>query len=242
MDRDQLLATIKRVVEANGTVVPGERAFFAQTRLTRTTLRRAGFPNYGSAVRAAGLQPNELKRAVDDDKLFAPLAQLARQLGHFPTSGERAVARYQDSTFPGEAALSRRGRTESLSHALLSWCHTKAGLDDVVRILESKLPVRHLTTASTKTRFVSGYVYLMRYGANGRDFKIGHSDNVQRRQAQINMMSPSDVRIVHSIETDDPEGIEKYWHQRFADRRVKTKEVFRLTQVDVAAFKRRRYQ
>lgn len=56
------------------------------------------------------------------------------------------------------------------------------------------------------------------------------------------MVSPSDVRIVHSIETDDPEGIEQYWHGRFAERRVKTKEVFRLTPDDIAAFKRRQYQ
>ena len=52
---------------------------------------------------------------------------------------------------------------------------------------------------------------------------------------KIDMVSPSDVRIVHSIETDDPEGIEKYWHARFAERRVQTKEVFRLTPDDIAA-------
>lgn len=243
MNRDQLLAAIKRATEANGAVVPGERAFFAQTRLTRTTLRRAGFPNYGSAVQAAGFKPNELKRAIADDQLFAPLAQLTREIGHFPTPGERAVARYKDATFPGEGALSRRARVEPLPRAVLSWCRARAEFEDVAKILESTAPVRDVRpTASTSVRTVAGYVYLMRYGASGRDFKIGHSDNVQRRQAQIDMVSPSDVRVVHSIETDDPEGIEKYWHQRFADRRVKTKEVFRLTPDDVAAFKRRRYQ
>jgi hypothetical protein len=111
-------------------------------------------------------------------------------------------------------------------------------------MLESSGPLRgnNSTVPSSNRKIVNGYVYLMRYGAHGKDFKIGHSENVQRRQSQIDMVSPSDVRIVHSIETDDPEGIEKYWHARFAERRVQTKEVFRLTPDDIAAFKRRQYQ
>ena len=59
------------------------------------------------------------------------------------------------------------------------------------------------TVKTRSRRIVTGYVYLMRYGAHGKDFKIGHSDNVQRRLSQIDMVSPSDVRVVHSIETDD---------------------------------------
>jgi len=111
-------------------------------------------------------------------------------------------------------------------------------------MLESTVPLQD-SNATVETRgrkIVIGYVYLMRYGAHGKDFKIGHSENVQRRPSQIDMVSPRDVRVVHSIETDDPEGIEKYWHERFSERRVKTKEVFRLTPDDIAAFKRRQYQ
>jgi uncharacterized protein involved in high-affinity Fe2+ transport len=82
----------------------------------------------------------------------------------------------------------------------------------------------------------AGVVYLAR---SGRNYKIGFSNDSGRRAYELRLAMSDPTEIVHEINTDDPVGIERYWHDRFAERRVGG-EWFKLTEADVRAFKFRR--
>ena len=75
---------------------------------------------------------------------------------------------------------------------------------------------------------------------SGRFCKIGMSNSVGRRLYEIALQLPEKASTVHSIRTDDPVGIEAYWHKRFQAKR-KNGEWFNLDASDIAAFKRRKF-
>lgn len=54
-----------------------------------------------------------------------------------------------------------------------------------------------------------GYVHLLN---SGRFYKVGRSNAVGRRERELEFQLPEHSKVVHSITSDDPSGIEAYWH------------------------------
>jgi len=75
---------------------------------------------------------------------------------------------------------------------------------------------------------------------SGNYYKLGRSTNVERRNYEIGIKLPEKFDIMQKIKTDDPVGIEAYWHNRFKDKR-KQGEWFDLSSRDIKAFKRRKF-
>jgi len=75
---------------------------------------------------------------------------------------------------------------------------------------------------------------------SGKHHKIGRTKHVGGRERDLGIQLPEKIATVHSIKTDDPAGIEEYWHKRFEDNR-KNGEWFELTPQDINIFKRRKF-
>ena len=109
----------------------------------------------------------------------------------------------------------------------------------MLRIVSSYLDSAPASPSDARTQepIEFGFVYLLR---SGRNYKLGRTNSFGRRERELALQLPERAQTVHVFKTDDPVGIERYWHMRFADRR-KNGEWFELTSDDVTAFNRREF-
>ncbi len=163
-----------------------------------------------------------------------------REIGKVPTVGEFRLKAHNSSGFPAHNTIhSRLGKQSELPNKILVYCEGKpeySGITEICRGVATTLK-EDSEHYSKESDIEFGYVYLMK---SGRFYKIGRSINVERRNYDIGIKLPEDLTILHKIRTDDPAGIENYWHNRFEDKR-KQGEWFDLSNEDISAFKRRKF-
>lgn len=233
--REFILERIREIARQNDGVSPGVAAFAAATGITQGKWRGVYWARWGDALQEAGLSANKLNERLDTQAVLSEVASLARMLGRMPSYSDVRLAKRNNTALPNDKTLSSHfGTAEGLRQALRAYA--RAQKDE--KLLKLLPEAASLVTAKLSQNQKDGFVYLLK---SGIFYKIGRSENVVRRISEIKVTLPEAVELIHAIKTDDPSGIERYWHRRFESRR-RNGEWFALDAKDIRAFLRRSFQ
>jgi len=237
MNKQEIISEIRRIAKKCGGKPPGTQRFSAETGVRKSDWYPDLWLRWGDAIREAGFQPNDFITAYDPDLLITKYIELIRELGHFPVEGELRIKKKADEAFPSHSGFSQLGSKQERVQRIIEFCQGKSEFDDIIAICSGiTIPTHEKPDLINSDSPKTGYVYLVRHGTRN-EYKIGKTYNPIRREGEIRLELPEKITPIHYIETDDPAGIESYWHSRFANKR-KEGEWFSLTSEDVRAFKR----
>lgn len=241
MDKAHILREIKRTADANEGVPLGWRRFLNETGIKQSDWFAIHWARWSDALREAGYEPNQLVEAYEPDELLERYAQLSLELGRLPTDADMRFKTRSDPEFPSSRAFSKRWSKAELVTQLLEHCRSKDSYEAVALLCEGYSPRKKQEepTAPTDGEVTMGYVYLIKMNGH-RYYKIGMTNSVGRREYELNLQLPERTDLLHVIATDDPAGIEEYWHKRFKAKNTNG-EWFALDATDIAAFKRRKF-
>lgn len=232
--RDHILSEIRRLAVVNGGQPPGSKLFLRETGIGDHHWRGKFWARWSDALTEAGFTPNQWVGRLDSETVLTGVILACRHYGRFPTMDEVGLHRATEPTIPSEQAIRRHfGGRAGLIAALAKRAADDPSYADLAAMLPDVAP-RPMGASKTS----DGFVYLIQ---SGDFYKIGRGDDLERRVKQIRVALPDKSVLIHSIRTDDPSGIEAYWHRRFNEKRANG-EWFKLTSLDVSAFKKRKYQ
>jgi hypothetical protein len=235
MDKKHILDEIRRTAEANGGKPLGKGKFFKETGIKFSDWYGIHWVRWGDAVAEAGYPPNQMQVAYSRSSVIEKYIAFIREIGHIPVHGELRIKRLKDSAFPSKDVFSGKNK---LLEDVVKYCRRNPGHDDIIKMCEEISKKQGVKAHDNKPiHKETGFVYLFR---SGKYYKIGRSNHPGRREYEMKTQMPENVQIVHQISTDDPIGIEAYWHNRFASKR-KRGEWFDLDSSDISDFKRRKF-
>ncbi len=237
VSKQHIIDEIRRTADVNGGKPLGRNRFHKETGVVLNDWHGRYWTAWGAALEDAGFAPNQLQEAYDEPHLLELLGDFILELGKYPTHAEIKMRSQNDETFPSVGTFQRLGTKPVRARKLIDHLQCCDGYEQVVEIcipIAADAPNEY---ATPELDIEFHFVYLVK---SGRYYKIGYTNSLGRREYEIRLKLPEDLKLIHAIKTDDPTGIEAYWHNRFKDKR-KNGEWFDLEQSDVSAFKRRTF-
>ena len=240
MTKAFIINEIKRIAAESNGAAPGRLRFTTLTGIKESDWSGRFWVRWNDAISEAGLQTNQMQGAYSSSDLLKHLVTLIRKLQRFPTVAELKFKARTSTGFPDSTTLRNRlGPKGKMAQSVIAYCGDDPELELVVAICRqvTATPTPEESDSEDTEEESFGYVYLIKAG---KHYKIGKANSVERRFSQLRIQLPDRAELVHQITTDDPFGIEAYWHGRFRDKRSNG-EWFSLTRQDIKAFKRRKF-
>lgn len=234
--KERIIGTYHRLVKEHGGLLIGERVFMRETGFSHHYWKGGYWRSWSAFQADAGYTPNNPNEKIPDEILLHRFAELAFERNEIPSEADLMLKRKDDPSFPSKAAFRRWGGREPLLAKVTEYCEGKERFAPVLELLTQS--VSSSLDHRLDSPHIKGFMYLLR---SGKNYKLGRTNAVGRRLRELAIQLPQKPDTVHVIETDDPEGIELYWHRRFTEKR-QGGEWFALSSEDVRAFKKRRFQ
>lgn len=233
--REKIIDEIRRLAGEIGRS-PGKTLFQRETSIPETHWYGRYWLSWGDALKEAGLSANRVPPKISREELLSTYAMAVRHHGAVPTRAQLRLYAQNNSNFPAQTTFNKTFRDKKrLVAALAEFVRKNDEFGDLVKLLPQP---KTSADDDTSAPIGEGFVYLLK---SGDYFKVGRSNELERRVKQISVQLPESATLEHAIRTDDPPGIEAYWHRRFAECRANG-EWFKLTKADIRAFKRRKFQ
>lgn len=234
----EILDLIRQLAAKNGKP-PGMDRFRSDTGIGFHEWRGVFWSKWSSALEEAGLVANKLDALYDRERVVTQYLEACRKFACLATDPQLQMFSRENPGAPTRHSTWTKqfGGMAGLRQAAHAYAAQRSEWADVIPVFDGLKALDESTRRNASTK--DGWVYLLK-GLPGY-YKIGRGDDLERRVKQISVAMPEKVELEHSISTDDPAGIEAYWHRRFANRRANG-EWFKLTREDIRAFKRRRFQ
>lgn len=182
MEKEQILAEIRRTADANGGTPLGRKRFETETGIRERDWYGRFWARWSDALVEAGYAPNELQGRTPEGVLFTKLAEEVRRLGRLPTRAELDLRRRGDDTFPSAEVFTRRlGPKATWPAQLVQHFEGDAEMADVVAILEPLVIEAEPEDEPLAEPGERGFVYLLK---SGRFYKIGYTLDVGASQVR----------------------------------------------------------
>ncbi len=236
ISKQDILDIVQKTAKENGGVPLGRERFERETGIKPYDWGKY-WAKFTDLQREAGFSPNTLNSAYDEEFILEKFILLMRELGRYPTRGDLLVKSTSDTEFPSPNTFARFGNKKDTAQKLFQYA-TEKRYDDILEIckpiIENSRKDESTEGDDSDTNLNVGAVYLFKHG---KYYKIGKTNDTVRRGNELKIQLPESLDLIHEIKTDDPSGVEAYWHRRFDTKRMNG-EWFDLNSADLKAFRR----